>query len=93
LLYSCLMALTDSDAHVNRRPPLLGWPRLPIAVVASAIIGVLLSLPSLTPRIVVIARTLLVGMTALMAFGIVERWPTHLPGWVACWWPAFSYFA
>jgi hypothetical protein len=73
------MSPTDAEAEAPKRAPLLGWPRLPVALVVSTLMGVLLSLPSATPMIVVIARTLVVGIGALMAFGIFERWPAHLP--------------
>jgi hypothetical protein len=79
------MSLTDTEANVLKRPPLLGWPRLAIAFVVSTLMGVLLSLPSATPVIVVIARALVVGIGTLMTFGIFERWPTHLPDWVGRW--------
>jgi two-component sensor histidine kinase len=31
------------------------------------------------------ARTLVVGFAALLIFGLFERWPTHMPQWLARW--------
>lgn len=75
----------NAEADASDRVPLLGWPRLPIALVVSTLMGVLLGIPSATPMIVVIARSLVVGIGALITFGIFERWPIHLPGWVGRW--------
>ena len=66
-------------------PPLLGWPRMRVALVASLLWGFVLGLASYTPMLIVIGRTALVGMSALMAFGLFERWPRELPDFVARW--------
>jgi signal transduction histidine kinase len=74
--------------ELNQRRPrgaLLGWPRLRVALIASLVMGALLAMPSLTPAAIVIGRTLLVGLTAMLAFGLFERWPLQLPGWIARW--------
>jgi hypothetical protein len=64
----------------------LGWRRLLVAFVASTLLGLLLSpaFPSLsTAR--VIGREWVVGLAALVAFGLFEQWPARLPQWLARW--------
>lgn len=65
---------------------MLGWRRLLVAFVASTLLGLLLSpaFPSLsTAR--VIGREWVVGLAALVAFGLFEQWPARLPQWFARW--------
>jgi hypothetical protein len=64
---------------------MLGWQRVRVALVASAVLGFLLGVGSLAPMAVVVARTVLVGLCALLAFGLFERWPARLPRWLARW--------
>jgi Histidine kinase len=66
-------------------PPLFGWVRLRVALIASLLFGTLLGLTSLTATVIVIGRTLFVGMSCLLAFGFFERRPIRLPRWVARW--------
>jgi hypothetical protein len=63
----------------------MGWSRLRVAMIASLLVGVLDSLDSLTPAVIVIGRALLVGFSCLLAFGLFERWPGWLPQWLARW--------
>ena len=65
--------------------------RLAVALGVSALLGFLISHGYTTPKIQVIAREMLVGMIALLAFGIFERWPQRLPSWLARW--PFQVFA
>ena len=41
--------------------------------------GLLLGLSSLSPTVVVVARGLLVGVFAMLAYGVFEQWPARLP--------------
>jgi hypothetical protein len=64
----------------------LGWRRVLVALVASTLLGLLISpaFPSLsTAR--VIGREWVVGLAALLAFGLFEQWPARLPRWLARW--------
>jgi two-component sensor histidine kinase len=47
--------------------------------------GILLSLVSYTPAAIVIGRTVLVGISAMLAFGLTERRPAQIPRWMARW--------
>ena len=64
---------------------LLGRDRVLSTVGVSAALGLLLSLAYLIPVYVVIARAVIVGLIAMLAFGIVEQWPARLPAWAARW--------
>lgn len=64
----------------------LGWRRLLVALVASTLVGLLISpaFPTL-PTLRVIGREWVVGLAALVAFGLFEQWPARLPRWLARW--------
>lgn len=62
---------------------LLGWPRLRFTLVTSAAFGLLLSLPSEAATAIVVLRALIVGLAAMLAFGIFEQWPRRMPSWLA----------
>ncbi|MGZ5034273.1 MAG: sensor histidine kinase [Usitatibacter sp.] len=57
-----------------------------LAFVVSALLGLLIS-PAFpkTPNAEMIGRELLVGLAALLAFGVFEQWPARLPSWLARW--------
>ena len=64
----------------------LGWRRLLVALVASTLLGLLISpaYPTVsTARM--IGREWWVGFAALVAFGLFEQWPPRLPQWLARW--------
>jgi hypothetical protein len=65
---------------------LLGWRRVALTLVVSALAGWLIShaFPT-TPAIVIVGREMIVGVAALLAFGLFEQWPARLPAWVARW--------
>src|SRR5262245_6619292 len=64
---------------------MLSWPRLGFTLLLSVVFGLLISfgwtsgLPSL------LIRTALLGLVALLVFGLFEQWPKRLPRWVARW--------
>jgi two-component sensor histidine kinase len=85
LHYSGIMSVNDTFARTGAPPPMLGWPRLRVALIASTVIGLILRLGSVMPTVVVVGRTMLVGLSATLAFGLFERWPARLPRWLARW--------
>jgi signal transduction histidine kinase len=64
---------------------IFGWRRLRVALLAAVPLGLMISLGSATPALVWLARALLVGLCALLAFGLAEQWPGRLPRWLARW--------
>ena len=85
LHYSGAMLVHDALARRGGPPALVGWPRVRIALIASTLIGLILSLSSVLPFYVVVGRTMVVGFAGLLIFGLFERWPARLPRWFARW--------
>ena len=67
----------------STRARILSWPRVRVVLGACTLFGLLLSMGHETPTLMVISRTIFVGVGALIAFGIFERWPRRLPKWIA----------
>lgn len=59
------------------------WKRVRFTLGVSAAFGLFLSLLSETATIIVVARALMVGLAAMLAFGLFEQRPRHLPSWLA----------
>jgi hypothetical protein len=85
LHYSCRMSVNDAPGALRGPAAMLGWRRVRVALVASTLIGFLLGLPSITPTVIVVFRAMVVGLSAMLAFGVIERWPARMPGWLARW--------
>lgn len=64
---------------------MLGWPRLRVALIASLLLGLLIGLGSTTPMLVWLLRAVIVGLAALLGFGLAEQWPARLPAWLPRW--------
>jgi signal transduction histidine kinase len=64
---------------------LLGWRRILYTLVIATLLGLLNTLPSSTASSIVVGRAWLVGLSALLAYGVFEQWPTKLPRWLARW--------
>jgi LytS/YehU family sensor histidine kinase len=77
------VASTSSPRGLAR---VLGWRRLRVAIGSAALLGFITS-PAFTEVATteVIARTTSVGLACLLVFGLFERWPARLPGWLARW--------
>lgn len=66
---------------------MLGWRRLLLAFGVSALVGLIISpaFVTTTRTAEVIGREMVVGLAALLAFGLFEQWPARLPRWLARW--------
>ena len=64
---------------------MLGWRRVLLALGVSALMGLILSPAWISSAAGLMGREMLVGLAALLAFGIFEQWPQRLPRWVARW--------
>jgi two-component sensor histidine kinase len=78
-----MSAMTTTAQSLERRR-LLGR-RLPFAIGFATLIGLLNSLASVLPTVMVVGRALVVGAFALTAFSLFEQWPRRLPSWLARW--------
>ena len=65
---------------------MFGWRRVLLALGASAVMGLILS-PAFTSlsTVRVMAREMVLGLAALVAFGLFEQWPRQLPSWIGRW--------
>ncbi len=65
---------------------LFGWRRVRFTLIASSLWGLILSPGwTTTPTVVLMIRTMLVGLALMLVFGLFERWPARLPRWLARW--------
>ena len=71
-----------SDQHDTRKTIVR---RLLFTFGFATLIGLLYVLPSQSPALLVLGRVWLVGLFALLAFSLFERWPRTLPSWLARW--------
>jgi hypothetical protein len=62
---------------------MLGWRRVRFTLAVSTAFGLLLSIPSETATVTVVMRAWMVGLAAMLAFGVFEQWPASLPKWLA----------
>jgi two-component sensor histidine kinase len=57
---------------------LFGLQRIRVTLIASGLLGFLLSLSSETATFIVVLRALIVGFAAMLMFGLFEQWPRML---------------
>jgi two-component sensor histidine kinase len=84
-LYSIAMVSVATSAKPHGLALALGRRRLLLALGVSFVFGWLNTHDNSTAAPIVIGRTLLVGLLALLAFGLFEQWPRRLPRWLARW--------
>jgi hypothetical protein len=61
------------------------WRRVKVVLIACAILHLLILTTWLSSYTALVSRVLFIGLFALLAFGIFERWPARLPAWLARW--------
>jgi signal transduction histidine kinase len=64
---------------------MLGWRRVLLTLSLSVLFGLLGTIDNQSPALIVIGRYVLVGLVTMLAYGIFERWPARLPGWLPRW--------
>jgi glucose-6-phosphate-specific signal transduction histidine kinase len=62
---------------------MLGWGRVRLTLAFSMVFGLMLGLSWQSGALFI--RTVLVGLFAMLAFGLFEQWPKRLPAWLARW--------
>jgi Histidine kinase len=63
----------------------LGWRRVLFTLSVSLLFGALNTVSNSTAATIVVGRTVLVGLLAMLAFGLFEQWPARLPRWLSHW--------
>ena len=79
------MTATPSSVKPHGIALLLSWRRLRVTLIASVLLGLLISLGSVTPTSVWLARAVIVALCGTLGFGLAEQWPARLPTWLARW--------
>lgn len=64
---------------------ILGWRRVRFTLCTSILVGLLLGLGWTSGLMSVLARTVVLGLLAMLVFGLFEQWPKRLPAWLARW--------
>jgi signal transduction histidine kinase len=63
----------------------LGWRRIAVMLMVAVPMALLISVGSETRFGTWLARTVIVGIGALVGFGVAEFWPRRLPRWIGRW--------
>ncbi len=80
------MVSTAAAVRPHRWVLAFAWRRLALAVGVSAVFGALNSLPATAPSIqVTVGHAVVVGLVALLAFGVLEHAPVKPPSWLPRW--------
>jgi signal transduction histidine kinase len=64
---------------------ILGWRRVKFPLGACLLFFLLLAPGWTASYTVLLGRLLFIGLAAVLAFGLFERWPARLPSWLARW--------
>jgi hypothetical protein len=64
---------------------MFGWGRLRFTLSISIALGLLLGLHWNSGPLSALIRTVLLGLCAMLVFGVFEQWPKRLPRWIARW--------
>jgi hypothetical protein len=64
---------------------MLGWQRLAVTLGIATLLYLPMSTMWVTNKGGLLMRVFGVALTAMLAFGVIERWPARLPRWIARW--------
>jgi len=78
------MSATMTSAKPHGLALMLGWRRLLLAFGATVVLWRLLVV-GCPPASELGIHVLVIGLGAVLAFGLFEQWPQHLPAWLARW--------
>ena len=86
------MPVTASPGQSRGLSLMFGWKRIRFALGMSLALGIYLSVPGLPPwshwkptPIWAITCAVLLGLSALLVFGLFEHWPRRMPRWFERW--------
>lgn len=78
-VYIALMSMVAVSSVSGGLARLFGWRRVRFTLLASMPFGLLFSVASQTTMLVWVSRTVMVGIAAMLMFGLFEQWPKRLP--------------
>lgn len=64
---------------------MLGWRRVRFTLGTSVLMGLLLSPGWKSGLMSILSRAVMLGLLAMLVFGLFEQWPKRLPAWLARW--------
>ncbi len=64
---------------------MLGWRRVKPPLIACTVLFLMMAPGWTVSYAVLLFRLLFIALVAVLAFGLLERWPARLPAWVARW--------
>jgi hypothetical protein len=64
---------------------MFAWPRLRFTLLFSIALGLMLGSHWKSGLLSALTRTVLIGVIAMLVFGLFEQWPKRLPRWLARW--------
>ncbi len=70
---------------VQQIPRLFGWQRLRVILIVCAVLSAMMAPTWQASYLALVGRWLFIGSACLLMFGLFERWPSRLPGWIARW--------
>ena len=76
---------TDPLARSFNWRALLGWRRVRTIAIVCTLLSILFGLNWGPHKVHMVIRVFGTGLMVLLAFGLLEQWPRHLPAWVARW--------
>jgi signal transduction histidine kinase len=79
------MAVTAVPAKPRGVALLLAWSRLRFTLLFSLALGLLIGFHWTSGLLSALTRTVLLGLIAMLVFGLFEQWPRRLPRWLARW--------
>src|SRR5690242_12523121 len=82
---SAVPANTMTSSKPRGLTLLLGWRRLRLTLCFSIALGLLLGIGWHSSLSSLLARTIALGLIAMLAYGLFEQWPQRLPTWLARW--------
>lgn len=83
--YPPLMSTATLTARPRGLALAFNWRRVRFTLIVSGLLGLLFSTGWKSGFFSILSRTILLGLIAMLMFGLFEQWPTRLPRWLARW--------
>jgi len=79
------MSATAVSAKPRGLALMLGWGRVRFTLILSLAFGLMIGHGWKSGVLSALTRTVLLGLLAMLVFGLFEQWPKRLPRWLARW--------
>lgn len=85
LVYSRAMSTAAIPVRSRGLAQILAWRRVRFVLIVSLMFGLVLNIGNQAPFFVVLARAVMMGLSLLFMFGLLEQWPKRLWPWLSRW--------